>query len=608
LLPSRLLAKLDNGVVAWIGAGLAVLATFLCITIWASDERAKAVDEHGFRAAANLAHVLEEQTVRSIQAVDLTLGAIVDTLRLVPSSEHDADFEESMRRRLPTLPYVRAFFVVGPDGYITQDTDHPFTPRANLADRPYFKAHAENPWLGALITAPLLSRSTGTWFFAISRRVAQPDGSFGGVAVAAIEVRYFEAFYRALQLGKHDTINLFMRDGTMLLRAPLGDAVLGGNYADHQLFRDHLPKSDVGALRAVMTSDGRSRIISYRAARDYPIVVAVMLSEQAIIATWRQNTIAAYAAASAFALILGTLTFFYVRYRRRYESAREHHMHAQNLETLGQMTGGIAHDVNNLLAVIASSNRMLRRSGELGQRSHAILEAAEAAVESGRALTARLLAFAKRQELQVHSADVNVLLTEIEPLLRQAAGIKINIEMALSPGLWHCALDSAQFDSAILNLVVNARDAMPAGGRVRIATKNVPAEAAAHDYGLAACEHVGVTVSDNGAGMAPGTVRRALEPFFTTKGERGTGLGLSQVYGFVRQLGGDVKIDSRPNSGTSVTLLFPRSAAAQAELRAASSSAAAVIRVDAVAARDKVRAATAAAPATARADIERVGE
>ena len=565
MLPVRLLAKLDNGVIAWIGAGLAVLATFICITIWAAHERAKVIEDHGFRTAANLVHVLEEQTVRSIQAVDLTLDGIVDTLRAADVFvEHDPDFEESMRRRLATLPYVRAFFVIGPDGYITQDTDHPFTPRANLADRPYFKTHAENPWLGAVISAPLLSRSTGTWFFAISRRVARPDGSFGGVAVAAVEVRYFETFYRALSLGKQDTINLFLRDGTMLLRAPLGDAVLGRKYTDHVLFREHLPKSDVGALRAVMSSDNHPRIVSYRAARDYPVVVAVMLSEQAIIATWRDNTIAAYAAASAFALILGVLTFFYVRYRRRYERAREHHMHAQNLETLGRMTGGIAHDVNNLLAVIASSGRLLHSSGELGERSRSILDAAQAAVESGRALTSRLLAFAKRQELRLQAADVNALLKQVEPLLRQASGFKVSIEMALTPTVWRCALDTAQFDSAMLNLVVNAHDAMPSGGRIRITTRNVPAQAAARDFALAECDHVEVTVSDEGLGMPPDIARRALEPFFTTKGEHGTGLGLSQVYGFLRQLGGDVKIESKPDAGTSITLLFPRSTAVPA--------------------------------------------
>jgi two-component system NtrC family sensor kinase len=561
MLPTRLFAKLDTGVIAWIGAGLAALATFICITIWAAHERAKAIEDHGFRTAANLAHVLEEQTVRSIQAVDLTLGAIVDTLRASDVFvEYEPDFEESMRQRLATLPYVRAFFVIGHDGYITQDTDHPFTPRANLADRPYFKAHVENPALGGVISPPLRSRSTGTWFFPISRRVARPDGSFGGVAVAAVEVRYFEAFYRALRLGARDTINLFLRDGTMLLRAPLGDATLGRKYADHELFRDHLPRSDVGALRAVMGSDGDPRIVSYRAARDYPVVVAVMLSEQAIIATWRGNTFAAYAAASVFALILGVLTFFYVRYRRRYETAREHHMYAQNLETLGRMTGGIAHDVNNLLAVIASSGRMLRSSGELGERSLTILDAAQAAVERGRALTSQLLAFAKRQELRLRAADVNALLMQIEPLLRQASGFKVSIELALAPTVWPCALDTAQFDSAMLNLVVNAHDAMPSGGRIRISTRNVPAQAAARDL-ILACDHVEVAVRDEGPGMPPDIARRAFEPFFTTKGERGTGLGLSQVYGFVRQLGGDVRIESKPGAGTSIMLLFPSAGA-----------------------------------------------
>jgi signal transduction histidine kinase len=599
MLPVRLFAKLDSGVVAWIGAGLAALATFLCVTIWAAHERARAIEDHGFRTAANLAHVLEEQTVRSLQAVDLTLAGIVDALRTLPSmAEHDVHFERSMRLRLTTLPYVRAFFVVGADGYITQDTDHPHTPRANLADRHYFRAHAENPWLSAVISAPMLSRSTGTWFFPVSRRVSRPDGAFGGVAVAAIEVQYFEAFYRALRLGERDTINFFLRDGTMLLRAPMGNATMGGNFASHALFREHLPKSDVGSMRAVMSSDGRPRIISYRAARDYPVVVAVMLSEEAIIATWRVHAIAAYAGASAFALMLGLLTFFYVRYRRRYERAREQQLRAQNLETLGRMTGGIAHDVNNLLAVIASSIRMLRRSDELDPRSQTILDSAESAVANGRALTSRLLAFAKRQELRVKSSDVNALIGQIEPLLRQAAGFKIAIDVSLAPDLWRCALDAAQFDSAILNLVVNARDAMPSGGQIHITTANVPASAVARDYGLTASDHVKVTIADEGVGMPAGVIARAFEPFFSTKGEGGTGLGLSQVYGFMQQLGGDAKIESGVGSGTSVTLLFPRSAALGNE-EIARASAAEPIRIEAAGAAEPAPVLAGAAPARA---------
>src|SRR5687768_8882938 len=161
----------------------------------------------GEEDARNLAHVLAEQTERTFQAVDFTLLAIRDALTAVPDMpDNDARFRDWLKGRHKDLPYVRALYVIGADGFITHDTDYPSTPRISLADRPYFKAHQEDPTLGLHVGHPLRSRSVNIWFISFSRRISRPDGSFGGIVVAALEPRYFEQFYRGLSVGEKGII------------------------------------------------------------------------------------------------------------------------------------------------------------------------------------------------------------------------------------------------------------------------------------------------------------------------------------------------------------------------------------------------------------------
>jgi len=171
---------------------IVIFVVFALISAWAFHERAQIISDRGYRTGSNLAHVLAEQTTGSIQAIDLILESIAERLEVSPAMpDHDPIFEQAMRDKLAGLPYVRAIFVIGPDGFITQDTDHPFTPRKNLADRAYFKAHLDNPALGLHIGPPLQSRSTDTWFVSLSRRIGRADGAFPGIIVAAVEVQRF---------------------------------------------------------------------------------------------------------------------------------------------------------------------------------------------------------------------------------------------------------------------------------------------------------------------------------------------------------------------------------------------------------------------------------
>jgi PAS domain S-box-containing protein len=244
--------------------------------------------------------------------------------------------------------------------------------------------------------------------------------------------------------------------------------------------------------------------------------------------------------------------------------ANEALFQSQKMESIGQLTGGIAHDFNNLLSVLASGLEVLslNRNNNVDAKT---FDSMRRAIDRGAKLTQQLLAFARQQPLQVETRNVNRLISGFESVLRRAGTEGIEFDFSLDPHLRSTVLDSARFESALLNLVVNARDAMPLGGRLSIATANVSLRE--HEAGsLPGGEYVKVTVSDTGTGMSPETQVRAFEPFYTTKEVgKGTGLGLSQVYGFIKQSGGDIVIDSEPGEGTTIAIYLPAAPAGSAD-------------------------------------------
>ncbi|TCT03928.1 response regulator [Aquabacter spiritensis] len=235
---------------------------------------------------------------------------------------------------------------------------------------------------------------------------------------------------------------------------------------------------------------------------------------------------------------------------------------AQKMEAVGQLTGGVAHDFNNLLTVIIGNLEAAeRRVAPTETEIRTFLDYSRQGALRAATLTQRLLAFSRRQPLDPKPTDVNRLVTVVSEMLRRTLGERVLVETVLAGGLWRAEIDPNQLESAMLNLAVNARDAMPNGGKLTIETANAyldEAYAAAHEE-VDAGQYVVVCVSDTGSGMPPEVLERAFEPFFTTKGpSEGTGLGLSQVYGFVKQSGGHVKIYSEIGEGTTVKIYLPR--------------------------------------------------
>jgi PAS domain S-box-containing protein len=232
-------------------------------------------------------------------------------------------------------------------------------------------------------------------------------------------------------------------------------------------------------------------------------------------------------------------------------------MHAQRMEAVGRLTGGVAHDFNNLLTVVIGALDMMLRAPDDKARQKKLGEAALAAARRGEGLTHQLLAFSRRQALRPEALDLNALIRESEPLLKRAVGEAVEFRLKLRRGGARVHVDPSQFEAALLNLVVNARDAVGDRGRITVQTMSCTMTAGEVPE-LAAGEYVCVTVSDNGAGMDPEVIGRVFEPFFTTKAiGKGTGLGLSQVYGFARQSGGGVRVASTLGRGTEIRVYLP---------------------------------------------------
>jgi len=340
------------------------------------------------------------------------------------------------------------------------------------------------------------------------------------------------------------------------------------------------------AIALIRSDHGKKQMDEIRALladmqRGVSAALAVRLDEAQQVAEWQRY---GSVAGGAAVLALGLFGFLDLRRRMRTmveayaeidvanaalraemasrQEAEAQVRQMQKMEAVGQLSGGIAHDFNNMLAVIMSALNLIQRKLARGETDiDKFVDAATDAVNRAAALTQRLLAFSRQQPLSPRAVDANRLVSGMSELLRRALGGVVSVETVLAGGLWRTYVDVSQLENAILNLAVNARDAMGDEGRLTIETANAhldDAYARAHTE-VQPGQYVMIALTDTGSGMAPDVIARAFEPFFTTKPVgKGTGLGLSQVFGFVKQSGGHVKIYSEPGQGTTIKIYLPR--------------------------------------------------
>ena len=252
----------------------------------------------------------------------------------------------------------------------------------------------------------------------------------------------------------------------------------------------------------------------------------------------------------------------------RLEESREQLFRSQKMEALGQLTGGLAHDFNNLLTAILGASDLALRNLDDPEQAKRMLDGIRSSAQRGAGLTKQLLAFARAQQLEIAPMDLRAFLSEVTTLLRPSLRTDIELVIEISAHLWTVAADPGALELALLNLAFNARDAMPKGGQLKLSAANVTLDG--KPEGLSG-EFVALRVSDSGEGMAPETLDRIFEPFFTTKSfGDGTGLGLSQVFGYLRQIGGGVTAESQIGKGSAFTLYLPVTGTGVTELRTTS--------------------------------------
>ncbi|HET6630473.1 MAG TPA: ATP-binding protein [Woeseiaceae bacterium] len=517
----------------------------------------EATVERASRVLSALALALETQTARTFQSVDLTLAGVVDALRLADDLEpDDPEFRAALDRRLSYLgPYVRAIYIVDENGRIIHDTDHSATPAISPGDRPYFQRHRENPALVSSISAPLENHPELGLFVPVTRRIGTDD-TFEGIAVAAVQPRYFEALYQRMGLGSAGVISLFYDNGVLISQYPDAGQAFGKSYEDVPLFSTYLPRANAGSY---ITRSGVlpfEALVSYRAVQSQPLVVAVAQDISAVLAPWRLIVAGAAAALALLLLLLGFLVDQFRRQQQVRERIQERQARTERMEALGHLTSGIAHDFNNLLAVVSSSLVILAHESRTAEACRNAMGAAERAVERGAELIRRLSTFSRSRPMLVRSAHLNECVQDSADLLQRAAGAGVELTIDLTPDLPACLLDETEFEIALVNLVVNARDAM--GGQGRIDVRTYASSKRGDRVERGAAERVCVAIEDHGPGMSEQVQQHAFEPYYSTKGDRGTGLGLAQVYGFMLQVGGEARIESGPGGGTNVQLLFRR--------------------------------------------------
>ena len=550
-----------------------------------------------FAGASWLAHgevqqQAEERMARTLDLLYINVRATFETEYLVASNvtevideysnadirKNEQKVHVALERLIDPLPQVENVWVLDEDGKpLVTAKVYPAPVGVDYADRAYFIAHRDGN-MQRYVSEALRGKVRGTEFFQYSERRQKPGGSFNGVIAVSISPSYFTAQFSRASSDKDFTASIIRADGEILARFPAGGP--GRLGPETGFMRTTAVEPDQG--RYVVDAgaiDGIARIFVYRKLPGVPIYVVHGVTTASIRSAWfsRMASHLIFGVPATLGLFLlavlasrrarqeGAALASLREEKQRRETAEESLRQSQKMNAIGQLTAGIAHDFNNLLTGIGGAVEMVgRRVPQPSAEVTRFLDLARSGVSRAATLTQRLLAFSRQQPLQIEAVDANKLVSGMSELLRRTLGEKVQVETVLAGGLWRARADAAQLEGAVLNLAINGRDAMPAGGTLTIETANAHLDDA---YARANAEvtpgqYVLVAVSDTGSGMDPEVIARAFEPFFTTKQRgQGTGLGLSMTFGYVKQIGGHLKIYSEIGRGTTVKVYLPRALA-----------------------------------------------
>jgi two-component system NtrC family sensor kinase len=565
-------AGFDTPLATWLravlwGAVLIPLTAFVAASWWGYE---RALDEA--QAAAERATILvrghAERTfdiARHIaQRADQAAQGSDDEIRA-----READIHLRLADMASGLPSVVNLNVWDAAGRPLARRDRFPTGRiVSVADRAYFLEQQAAPVpLG--VSEVIRGRQTGLELMNATVRRTSPDGHFSGIVAVSLAPTFFRDYYRSLAAENPNLARfaLVRTDGAVLAAWPDPEPRATHVAPGDQVFARVAAGERSGHLVVDSRGDGLTRFVNFQRVGDYPLYVVSGVSRSAMLAGWLR-----YVGLLAALLVPVTAGLTYVSLValrktrreqaitaalneavRRRAAAEKGMQESQKLETLAQLTGGVAHDFNNLLAIVSSSLHVHRHlHPQLAEERH--LQAMERAVQSGTRLTRQLLSFSRKQALRPETIELQTWLPAAEGLLRSTLGSRIAMTVEADADVRPICVDVAELELALINLAINARHAMPAGGLLRLGARN--------DTGADGVTRVALSVADTGVGIPADVLPRVFEAFFTTRlTEVGSGLGLSQVQGFCVQAGGQARISSVVGQGTIVEMLLPAGAA-----------------------------------------------
>jgi two-component system NtrC family sensor kinase len=533
---------------------------------WSTWQNSRAIDEQADERIERSLDILQEHALKALQTVERAISEINEVLRDRPDEQIRASESElylRFKRTQQALPQIESIWVFDANGRpLVSGTILPVPRDLDNSDRSYFRVLREED-KGTFVSEIIRARVGSLRFFVVSgRRQGVEAGRFDGVIGVTVQPQHFNEFYRKFA-REGETFGLVRADGTVLARFP--EAGVDQAAPQGPLTAAIRRQPEGGLLTAVSTVDGIERRVGYRKVSGFPVYVTAGIEIATLSRQLWMTVLTQLAIGLPVVLMMAGLALYALHRAERFreevlrrEAAETALKQAQRLEAVGQLTGGVAHDFNNLLMIVSGNAERLRRLVTVDDRIRRALDAIDIAVRRGSALTRQLLSFSRRQTHEARTIDLGERLPAVQAMLQSSLRGDISVEIEVPDGTWPTRVDLSEFELALLNLAVNARDAMTAGGRLTLSARNVtltPGDGLGLDG-----DFVAVDVRDTGSGIAPDVLGRVFEPFFTTKDVgKGTGLGLSQVYGFAQQAGGTATVASQPGLGTIVTLYLPRS-------------------------------------------------
>lgn len=519
--------------------------------------------------------VAEEHALKVFDLTETLDARIVDLVQDMDDAtvrRQESDIHEALNTIGGGYPQVAAVSIFGASGMLLANSLYYPAPYASIANRDDFVGIRDGKvieHISRLMMGPLKLENIPVFNTGVARR--HSDGSFAGMVSIALKSSYFNAFYRNLLGGSATpmTMALARSDGAVIASYPPPPSLA---HTDRTATFGN-PHNDPRAGVVRVGHDGAgSEIVAYRQVGSYPVYVTCAYRTSAIWHEWYEHLSVLFISMFAPSIALWWVIWLSLKrlkaeeqawdrwqaeasMRRSIESA---YRQSRKMQALGNLVGSVAHDFNNLLMIISSNVQIVRRRGVAQLDME--LAAIERALKNGQSLTRQLLGVARKQPLHNETIDVGQWLGTCRELLKTSLGSKSSLVVAIEPGVWPVRIDVAELELAVINLAVNARDAMPAGGRFTVGARNVTLRR--EDGFPLTGDFVQISLDDTGIGMAPDVLARAFEPLFTTKGQgMGTGLGLPQVFAFCERSGGLATIDSAVGAGTSVRLYLPRARA-----------------------------------------------